>query len=481
MLSGLWSLCVQDRAVLTEVTMPVSNGSKLLLACLLLTCHFCGASRKPAAISFTKQVIDSYTTDLHSLLKAKQDHILEDRAAKPRAQRQISEDSAPQSNSSFPFNVSRECSYNAFISYLNQLDTTCKYAVASLDTDNVTYLASQQSTQDMEVFCTEDCAGAILHFNEYCPYAFFSLDDYVRGVCSRHNRFRCGLSLAVDDGSVVLRRCFEQSNAFVRCRTSCKNALIDYSNHLGCCINTYYNDTYSTVGILQQSVPGLILTASPQLWDMCGIPYPSECPPNVLLPEPTMTSSVLATSPTPTPFVCGNIEENSLKTLLSDQCTALLSEFVKPDGLLTISNSLSSISELCSTSCAGKYVEQCTGDEVSDNLGLFCGRNNNQFCGQVLADSFSNITPQHNCGDTPTSNNCSSDCYTTLQSASSMLGCCVHALTLADPSVTGYAGIVEDSLWSKCNLELPEQCPDPFLSAVENNGATGGTLLLCIH
>ena len=442
--------------------MSISNGSRLLLACLLFTCHCCGASRKPPAISFIPQMIDSYTTDLHNILMAK-----------PRAQRQVSEDSTPQSNSSFPFTVPTECSYNNFVSFLNQLNTTCKYAVASLDTDNVTYLASQQSVQDIEAFCTEDCAGAILHFYEYCPYIFVSLDDYVRGVCSRSKGFRCGLSLAVDDGSVVLQRCFEQANAFQRCRTRCKNALRDYSNHLGCCINTYYNDTYSTVGILE-SVPGLNLTASPWLWDMCGIPYPSECPPNVLLPEPTVTTSVVAASPTPTAFVCGSVEESSLNAFLNDQCTSLLSEFVKPGGLTAVSNSLSSINELCNTSCAGKYVEQCMDDEVSDNLGLFCGRNGDQYCGQILADSYSSILPHYSCGNALTSNNCSSDCYTTLESVSSMLGCCVHALALAESSVTEYAGILDVSLWSSCGLEFPQQCPNPFLSAMENDKATGG-------
>lgn len=457
---------MQGRAVLLAVTMPISRGSQLLLVCLVLTCHFCEALRKPPAISFTPEMITSYATDLDFMLMAERD-ISEDRAAKPRAPRQISEDSSPPSNSSSLFDV---CSYDNFLLFLSQLNATCQYALASLDTDNVTYLASQQAMKDIDVFCTDDCAGNLLEYYANCPQFFISLEDYVRGVCSKNSGFRCGLSLAVDDGSVVYERCFLQTSANDRCRFRCKNALRDFSNQIGCCINTYYNDTYRTVGILQ-SVQGLDMTSSPWLWDTCGIPYPSECPPNVLSPEPTVTTAVDVASPTPAPSLCGDTEESSLRTFLSEQCTSLLSEFVKPAGPLTISNSLSSISELCDMSCAGKYLEQCGSDEVSESLGLFCGRNDDLYCGQVLADSYRDIIPHFSCGN---SHNCSSDCSTELQSVSSMLGCCVHAFALADPSVTGLPGILDDSLWSSCGLELPSQCPHPFLSAVEDDGTTGG-------
>ena len=373
-------------------------------------------------------------------------------------------------------NTTNTCNNRYFSARLNQLDVSCLGSLANLSVTNASYLASEGSVSDIDSVCREDCAGVFLDFDETCPDFFPNFSTYLHGICSKNaHHERCAFSVMVNNGLRVYEKCFVQTNAFNRCRARCKNALREFSDDLGCCINIFYNDTYTFFTNLQNFVPTLNYSIDPLLWDTCGIPYPNECSPIMFSPKPSTTviptpTSTPSPSPTPhPPSLCISTEGT---TSFSDSCTALLLDFQTQSGIQNIAMSDRSTSELCSDSCGGSYVEQCNeaNDDTSMILELFCGQSNNKFCGGVIADSYMTLLQNLslNCNGS-SYNDCSGECRSALVHIGEELGCCAHALTLT--SVSEHAGIelLDGHLWSSCDVELPQKCPDPFMSDVSEN------------
>ena len=372
-------------------------------------------------------------------------------------------------------NTTDICSDRYFSARFNQLEFSCLNSLANLSVANVTYLASEGSVSDIDNVCREGCAGVFLDHDEICPDFLPNFSSYLRGVCSKNaHHERCAFSVMVNNGLRVYEKCFVQTNAFDRCRFRCKNALREFSDNLGCCINTFYNDTYTFFTNLQSFVPTLNYSIDPLLWDTCGIPYPSECSPIVFSPKPSTTVIPTPSStPTPTPTPTPNPPSLCISTTsFSDSCTALLLDIQTPSGIQNIAVSDRNTGELCSESCAGSYVQQCNeaNDDISMILELFCGQYNNKFCGGVIGDSYMTLLQNlsSNCNGS-NYNDCNDECHSMLVDIREELGCCAHVLTLT--SVSEHAGIelLDGRPWSSCDVELPKKCPDPFTSELSEN------------
>ena len=357
------------------------------------------------------------------------------------------------------------------------LDDSCVDALADLNVASPLYSASDKAVSDIAIVCRENCAGELIYFDELCPGYYQNIKTYLQGICSLNSEMeRCALSVADNDGSRVYRECFEETNAFERCRTRCQNALVDFSTDIGCCVNTFYNDTWNFFGNLRLFHPNLNHTVDPSLWLTCRVPYPNECP-NELFPSPSPTSApttaapITTSTPTPltphTPSPCSHtIREGSLQ----DSCVPLLNEFQSPLGLLNIAQNETKMAKLCSLECGGEYAKQCSERTDRDFLlEHICGQFSHKSCGFLLTQNYlSNLIRNlsSSCGPVSRSVPCSTECQSALETAVSMLGCCMfpHTLEVVSERV-GIAASVDGRLWSLCGLEQPLKCPDPFITA----------------
>ena len=390
----------------------------------------------------------------------------------------------PQSNDS---NMTDYCSGPYVSLLLQELNETCINSLSSLSVANPIYSTSVQGRGDINNVCREDCAGVLLEFNDTCPHYFPDFSGYLRGICSINvvHRERCGFSVAENDGSRVFQKCFVETDAFTRCRSRCKNALINFSADLGCCINTFYNDTYSFFRNLQVALPELNYTTDPLLWDTCGVPYPAECPPDLFtFPSPTPTPSSAMPTPSspssllPSPNVC--TESEATLTTFSERCLVLLKEFQTPTGLRNIAANTGNMKELCSADCAGNYFMYCNnkagGDNYAITLEFFCGQYNKEFCGGVIADSYSmllqNLSACDNTQHDYSTYNCTTKCRSALVDVNLELGCCAHALTLGSVSVHAGTDHLDSHLWTLCDFQPPQACPNPFQSVLEESQET---------
>ena len=450
----------------------VSYSARVLLVCLLLflycECHEKTATQnEPVPSAISRLDFDSLLSELRA------SHEVE-----------INRRSTVENSS----NITGFCYDYYYTKLTQQLNDTCLYSLSNLDITNTTYLASEDSLRDVNTVCKEDCAGVFFEFNNTCPGYITYFSALLRGVCSKnsHNE-RCAFSTLKNDGSRVYQKCFVETNAFEHCRHRCKNALRDFSADLGCCINTFYNVTFPFFIDLQYSLPDLNYSIDTLLWDTCGVPYPDECSSN-LFPLPNSTTPVtMSISPTPTPTptptpiptpttllnaLCTGINE---MTIFSDSCLSLLSEFQTQSGLQRIASDDEITSELCSMDCAGNYVQQCSqleaGKNVSMILGLFCGQYSNEYCGGLIADSYSILLQNLSlCEGSSYSNfNCTTECQSALVAIGVELGCCVYALTQNFVSERAGTPLLDNLLWSSCGLDPPQQCPDSFPSDVEEH------------
>lgn len=458
-----------------HLAMTVSYTARLLLVCLLLflICVSDGTPthHKKFLGSFSSRAmsgLNSMLQELHNLAVSSNgvDHKMQG-----VERRQIAEN-----NSDF-------CN-DFFNTIVQQLNTSCLDSLSNLSVANDIYLASGIARRDINTVCSEGCAGVFLEYDNTCPDYLPNLSTYLRGICSENEHLeRCAFSALDNDGLRVYQKCFVETDAFVRCRSRCRNALRDFSADIGCCINTFYNDTYTVFTNLQLFLPRLNYSIDPLLWETCGIPYPDECSPDLFPPEP---STPLITSLTPTPgpsstpslppLLCSSTDETSI---FSDSCLALLFEFQTPTGLQSLAMSGKNTSELCSVNCAGSYLKECakTGDSVSETLELFCGEYKNEYCGPVIADSYSILLQNLSyCGtySFSSSYNCSAKCHSVLVDVGVGLGCCAYALTLASVSEHAEIAVVDSRLWSSCDLQLPQKCPNLFPSDPEDSRNSTG-------
>ena len=381
-------------------------------------------------------------------------------------------------------NITNFCD-DYYDTYLIQtLNATCLQSISNLNVASPRYIVTERAEQDIDTVCKEDCAGAILDFSHVCPDYLPHFPAYLRGICSINvnHMERCAFSVAKNNGSKVYQKCFVETNAFERCRPRCKNALGELSSDLGCCVNTFYNDTYYFFSGLRYRWPHLNYSVNTLLWEQCGIQYPNECPLELFsFPDisTTTSSSVLLPTPSvppPTVTLCsggGGLEES---------CFALLAEFQTPEGLQNVSSDTNNARKLCSATCAGNYVKQCKNvrDDTSTLLELFCGEYDGTLCGGVVVDSHSillkttaacNLSHYHSQRE-GSSFTCSPACRAALIDIELQLGCCAYALTLGLVSQRVGTVLLDEQLWLSCALDPPIQCPNPFQEDLHQNTAS---------
>ena len=442
---------------------------RTVVVCVLLH-HY---SSKAATAKTTLQQLAVSEPDLQSLQLLLTEHRalgeLTGTMPQARDRRQVSEP------------VNNACNDTQIAQVIGNLNDSCIDAISSVSLASPVYLSSAAAETDIGNLCRDDCAGELLRLDKMCPEYFPNFATYLQGVCSFNSRMnRCAFSVRENDGMKVFQKCFVETNAYEdRCRRRCKNALTAFDSDIGCCINSFYNDTWEFFGNLQRFQPHLNYSIDPFLWETCGIPYPSECS-EELSPSPSP-------SPTPTPItnpppsqptndpLC--IED---KTSVGESCLSLLTEFQTAQGLQAIAEDSSKTSELCSAECGEQYVKQCT--ETSSNsyeiLQLFCGQFSGERCGSLIAKSYSSLLQNLSaCATTPESviGSCSNECQSALVSTGSELGCCQSLLTLETVSQRLGIEVVDSRLWSRCGLELPQRCEDPFDRAVEETKETGSS------
>ena len=367
---------------------------------------------------------------------------------------------------------------------LQSLNDSCVDSLSRLNIASPIYTASDLAVRDIATVCRDDCAGEVLEFDEACPEYYPDIATYLRAVCSLNsNMDRCAFSVAQNDGSQVFQKCFVETNAFEQCRRRCKNALAEFSSDIGCCVNTFYNDTWDFFGNLKRLHPTLNYSTDPFLWEICGVPYPNECS-NDLFPSPTSSTVAPSTSPTPTNTPTRSSPNTTLCSdtkgsldMLDKTCQMLLTEFTSTQRLQILAKDERKMSELCSPDCGGQYYKHCSSDSSTHELlRLFCGEFSNKRCGNLLLNSYStlleNLTVCNNISETE-SRPCSDECRLVLENAETQYGCCLFGLMVESVSERAGVDVVNDQLWSQCGLDQPHQCPNPFITETNETKAPG--------
>ena len=253
-------------------------------------------------------------------------------------------------------NTTQYCSDAHLSSVISNLHPSCLDSITHLNVGSPSYTSSMEGIMDINNVCRDDCAGAFIMFGDLCPNDLPTFHVYLRGICSMNsNSELCGFSVEHNNGSRVYQKCYVETNAFVRCRNRCKNSLIRFMDDIGCCINTFYNDTQTIIPIFP---PTLNSSVDPLLWEACGLPYPHECLHGSQSPSPTSSiiNTPISTQVTPSPtfqppgLIC------SEATTLSPTCINLLTAFENPTDLQLIAEDLGNTSSLCSNDCAGSYI-----------------------------------------------------------------------------------------------------------------------------
>ena len=443
---------------------------KTLLVCALLHC----SSSKAATDSARQLAVAKPDIQSLQLLLTERRALAEFTNTVSLDRRQVDEPASHSCNDSQAYLV------------LNNLNSSCIDAISSVSLASSVYLSSDEAGRHISDLCREDCAGDLIRFDQMCPEYFPDFATYLQGACSLNVKMnRCAFSVRDNNGLKVFQKCFEETNIYEGCRRRCKNALSEFNSDVGCCINSFYNATWDFFDNLQQFQPHLNYSIDPFVWETCGIPYPNECS-DELFPSPTPSpppTPITNSPPTSQPLCIGT--DNT--TVVGEDCLSLLTEFQTSQGLQAIAEDREKTRALCSVECGGQYAKQCgkTNSDLYEVLELFCGESSGQTCGSIIARSYSNVLSNLSvCSDTVSESvtgSCSQECLSTLVGAGSELGCCLFLLTVDSVGQRAGAEVVNSQLWSKCGLQLPPKCPDPFdtttVEATQSTASSRGIVI----
>jgi hypothetical protein len=234
---------------------------------------------------------------------------------------------------------------------------------------------------------------------------------------------------AGDALTLFTSHCFYTIYGGQTCTPECKAGLEDLSSELGCCINSFYNNTGSHFGYLAPLFSYKVFSA-------CDVPTITEqCVPE-FDPE---TIDVVNTNDN-----CSYAEGQQL--LLSDVCTSTFYGEVRD--------------ALGDSSC----------DVILDFYRDYCSVDaNNEFCVATehgIYDYLTYIQPMTTYCTSQTT--CSPMCRMTLANFQRERGCCINALYNSTSSLLGGANqplLASSSLFTLCGLTPPTQCSSPFTSS----------------
>ena len=438
--------------------------ARLMLACMLLYLSCCESLA-------TSHHQDGWVhdKDINSLFKDDSESAKNNVIIEKLIKRQIDGQSNGTNETDF-------CSDYYISTIFQLLNSSCLDAIVNLNVANKAYAASLEAVRDIATVCRGDCGGVFLDFAQLCPEFSPHISEYLHGIClfNSHSE-RCAFSVTRNNGSRVYQKCFVETDSTRQCHSSCRNSLIDFRADIDCCINSFYNATYSFFQSLQYHLPNLNYSINPLLWETCGLSYPSKCPP-YLFPTSAPPSTPIRPSqtppPTPTPL-CRGVEN---REIFSETCLDLLTALNTPSGLRSIAGSEGNTSYLCSPNCGGIYVEQCDQEAQSEEyvtlLEIFCGQSTNGYCGGVIADTYNTLLQNASKCAQPHTQACTASCSSFLNDINSELGCCTYALTVE--IVSKYSGleILDTALWTECGLHIPQRCPNPFQTGTNTHSTT---------
>ena len=104
-----------------------------------------------------------------------------------------------------------------------------------------------------------------------------------------------------------------------------------------------------------------------------------------------------------------------------------------------------------------------------ETLTIFCKKNKENYCGNAIASNHTkNII--NNC-NISSNDSCGSECSSAVESVTSELGCCAHALTLPGVSEWANVSFLNSQLWTQCHVESPSQKCSPDSESLSNNNS----------
>ena len=279
--------------------------------------------------------------------------------------------------------------------------------------------------------CNPTYVQAIHNEVERSNYMSFFYDEYgetslppFRDCGSNYLGILCKVSVAIENtSSAIGEHCFTTGElrrppSSKTCSDSCKNALRDVAEQMGCCIHSVVdNDSRFTI------------LRIPLLWENCGIEQPAVC---------SDTPPILE-KPAPPAYEC------NARLYYYFYCKCLGAGYRR-------------INRECGMVPDDKLFENCAFDK-----GDFCHTFN--FPEQYLLNIYNRCYSFFS-GD----NGCVSECKESLQEFKDTYGCCIDILNYQDryrflPLKTD---LTRADLWASCGIETPILCnslspPDSFL------------------
>ena len=178
------------------------------------------------------------------------------------------------------------CTRDDHLAFLSSLPNA---AVCSASIANASILSANDSTElakALDNVCTDDCEGAYSNFlKNTCNDQF--LAEVLRIWCIRTNGSATTgpyCSFAADAVRIsYLSSCSGILDTQI-CSPSCRSALLQFSDLVGCCYQDVFNNTF----LYQQLVLNGIITPSEftlftifpfgNPWTVCNVPVPNKCP-----------------------------------------------------------------------------------------------------------------------------------------------------------------------------------------------------------
>ena len=299
---------------------------------------------------------------------------------------------------------------------------------------------SSQDTQDLI-----DCSTIILDYQ--CGSSGYAQgianiaqgcgnDSYARNVasaCARNeNGFLCGtatLRLSLDESLVAGVGECDSAVALGSCPAACRRFLQYASTILGCCINTYINNTDSTVLSVNSTYVDY------RLWNLCNVPLPADDCGNALPLNPPPDAQDQCTT------------QEFITRVINYECMASVSQPLV-DTLLQSSRCYEfarAAVDSCSVNANGEYCAIVIGSDAITSSDS----------SELLLESL--LT---SC-DSSSSTSCSSSCRSAVTTIANGYGCCVSVLndTISKIPQLSY------SVWNSCGLETPGVCATSTLSS----------------
>ena len=212
------------------------------------------------------------------------------------------------------------------------------------------------------------------------------------------------------------------------CSATCRSFLQSVSSRLGCCINTYINNTDSTLLSVYSAFVDY------RLWSLCDVPLPSaDCGNGLPLNPPQNVQSCTV--------------QEYLTRLANYECMASVGQPLV-DTLLQDSKCYRIARALVDVCGVNDNNERCGAVLGSDVLGT-TGASSDPLFTSLLS----------NCGSS-SSTFCSSSCRSAVNNIANGYGCCVSVLNDTDSQLTA----LSYGVWSECGVDPPGICTTNTLS-----------------